>query len=386
MSAEELAAAQKKADERMRAHWKVEDGALVFDGNGDSLCTAKDYGDFEMYVTWKILPKGDSGIYLRGSPQLQIWDTENEAGFKNGTDKGSGALWNNQKHERFPLVKADKPVGQWNTFYIKMVGERVTVKLNGQLVTDNVVWRTTGNATNRSTRPARSNFRATAIRCGSRTSICENSSSRHVPRDEASSRGCDDTRCLRCPATAFARYSSIITLACVAFAYLAAARGAIRGHGFGGLASLALAAGAMMACAFSVLVAAAAVCVLVRPQFSRPVQGPCGSRLGPGSPRDRTAERDGVRPIRARRTGDRPLLGSSCRDSRSPLSSVACSPSSSSHAAASSRRGRGSRSGRSQQPGYDRCADFECYCSFRLKLTYFACSAFSAFVFASNAS
>jgi hypothetical protein len=139
MSAEALGEAQKKADKRMRAHWKVEDGALVFDGDGDSLCTAKDYADFEMYVTWKILPNGDSGIYLRGSPQLQIWDTENEAGFKNGTDQGSGALWNNQKHAQFPLVKADKPVGEWNTFYIKMVGERVTVKLNGQLVTDNVV-------------------------------------------------------------------------------------------------------------------------------------------------------------------------------------------------------------------------------------------------------
>ena len=58
----------------MRAHWKVEDGALVFDGKGRSLCTAKDYGDFEMWVDWKILPKGDSGVYLRGSPQVQIWD------------------------------------------------------------------------------------------------------------------------------------------------------------------------------------------------------------------------------------------------------------------------------------------------------------------------
>ena len=34
---------------------------------------------------------------------------------------------------------ADKPIGQWNTFYIKMVGDRVTVKLNGELVVDNVV-------------------------------------------------------------------------------------------------------------------------------------------------------------------------------------------------------------------------------------------------------
>ena len=34
---------------------------------------------------------------------------------------------------------ADNPVGQWNTFYIKMVGEHVTIKLNDKLVVDNVV-------------------------------------------------------------------------------------------------------------------------------------------------------------------------------------------------------------------------------------------------------
>jgi hypothetical protein len=132
MTPEQLADAQKKADERMRAHWKVQDGALVFDGKGDSLCTAKDYGDFEFYVDWKILPKGDSGIYLRGSPQVQIWDY-------NSNPVGSGGLYNNQKHPSKPLKCADKPIGQWNTFRIKMVGEKVTVWLNGELVVDNVV-------------------------------------------------------------------------------------------------------------------------------------------------------------------------------------------------------------------------------------------------------
>jgi len=139
MSPEELATAQKEADKVMRAHWKVEDGVLVFDGQGKSLCTDKDYGDFELTVDWKILEGGDSGIYLRGSPQVQIWDTEHEPYFRHGAENGSGALWNNQKHARFPLVKADKPVGEWNTFWIRMVGELVTIKLNGQLVADNVV-------------------------------------------------------------------------------------------------------------------------------------------------------------------------------------------------------------------------------------------------------
>jgi len=132
MSPDQLAKAQAKADESMRAHWQVADGALVFDGKGQSLCTAKDYGDFELYVDWKIKPRGDSGVYLRGTPQVQIWDP--------GQHKiGSGGLYNNQKNPSKPSAVADNPIGEWNTFYIKMVGERVTVKLNGKLVVDNVV-------------------------------------------------------------------------------------------------------------------------------------------------------------------------------------------------------------------------------------------------------
>jgi hypothetical protein len=131
MTPEQLADAQKKADEKMRAHWQVEDGALVFDGKGSNLCTAKDYGNFELYVDWKILPKGDSGIYLRGTPQVQIWDGDVHK-------EGSGGLYNNQKNPSKPTSRADKPVGEWNTFRIKMVDEKVWVWLKGERVVDNV--------------------------------------------------------------------------------------------------------------------------------------------------------------------------------------------------------------------------------------------------------
>lgn len=134
-TAEELAAAQKTADEEMKAHWKVVDGVIVFDGKGRSLATAKDYGDFELYVDWKIKDLGDSGIYLRGTPQVQIWDPATPA----AKGVGSGGLYNNKKHPSKPLTNADKPVGEWNTFRIKMVGDKVTVHLNDVLVVDNVV-------------------------------------------------------------------------------------------------------------------------------------------------------------------------------------------------------------------------------------------------------
>ncbi len=130
MSREELAARQAKADQEMRSTWKVVDGVLVFNGKGHSLCTAKDYANFELLVDWKIEKGGDSGIYLRGSPQVQIWDRP---------DIGSGGLYNNKKGPSKPLTVADKPVGQWNTFRIIMVGDRVTVYLNDVLVVNGVV-------------------------------------------------------------------------------------------------------------------------------------------------------------------------------------------------------------------------------------------------------
>lgn len=132
MSPEQLAAEQKKANERMRTHWEVVDGVLVFDGKGQNLCTEKDYEDFELFVDWKIEPRGDSGIYLRGTPQVQIWDAE-------ARKVGSGGLFNNKENPSQPLVKADNPVGQWNTFRIKMIGEKVWVWLNGKQVVDGVV-------------------------------------------------------------------------------------------------------------------------------------------------------------------------------------------------------------------------------------------------------
>ncbi len=132
MPPEDLAAAQATADQQMRDHWKVVDGALAYDGEGNSLCTARDYEDFEMLVDWKIGPEGDSGIYLRGSPQVQIWDPAR-------WPQGSGGLYNNEQNPKDPLVCADRPIGEWNRFRIIMIGERVTVYLNGRLVVDNVV-------------------------------------------------------------------------------------------------------------------------------------------------------------------------------------------------------------------------------------------------------
>jgi len=144
---------QATRDALLKETWEVKDGVIhhvpKVDAKGKksgcSLQTVKDYGDFELLVDWKIEKAGDSGLYLRGNPQIQIWDSENlPSSLKADAGTGSGGLWNNpvpngetpQSIGKVPLKKADKPVGEWNTFRIVMKGDKVTVHLNGELVVD----------------------------------------------------------------------------------------------------------------------------------------------------------------------------------------------------------------------------------------------------------
>jgi hypothetical protein len=123
-------------------HWKVENGDLVNDGHGAYMTTDKDYGDIELLIDYKTVAQADSGIYLRATPQVQIWDYTKEGGKWNlGADKGSGGLWNNSPGTagKDPLVLADKPFGEWNSLRIIQVGQRTTVYLNGKLVVENAI-------------------------------------------------------------------------------------------------------------------------------------------------------------------------------------------------------------------------------------------------------
>jgi len=152
--------------------WRVLDGVIDCDpheGPGDrNLWTARSYGDFELWIDWRIrespyvnrsakvilpdgmykkddagkdvlieVPNADSGIFLRGQHKSQVnlwcWPV------------GSGEVWGYRTDPALspevhagvtPRVKADRPIGQWNTFHILMKGDRLTVMLNGQLVLD----------------------------------------------------------------------------------------------------------------------------------------------------------------------------------------------------------------------------------------------------------
>jgi hypothetical protein len=128
-------------EETGKPHWRSEQGILINDGSGGFLTTEKDYGDFEFLVEYRIEPGTDSGIYLRGVPQVQIWDPAAPDPDKSGNEKGSGGLWNNSADApgRDPLMVADRPTGEWNRFRILMVGDRVSIWLNGQFIVDHAV-------------------------------------------------------------------------------------------------------------------------------------------------------------------------------------------------------------------------------------------------------
>jgi hypothetical protein len=122
----------------LKNHWTVENGELVNKGTGPFLASEKDYADFELLIEYKITATVDAGIYPKLMPQIQVWDPEDARQNANGNQKGSGGLWNNPKDTpgRDPLVKADKPAGEWNQFRILVVGERITIHLNDKLVVD----------------------------------------------------------------------------------------------------------------------------------------------------------------------------------------------------------------------------------------------------------
>ena len=136
---------QAKIDEwtaEAKEHWTVENGELVNDGHGAYLTTDEEFGDYELLIDYKTVPQADSGIYLKANPQVQIWDYTEEGGkWEIGADKGSGGLWNNSPGApgKDPMVLADKPFGEWNSFRILQVGARTSVWLNDELVVDHAL-------------------------------------------------------------------------------------------------------------------------------------------------------------------------------------------------------------------------------------------------------
>jgi len=141
LEGEKREAVLKQQREEFSKHWRVENGELVNIGTGPYATSDEEFGDMEFHIEYKTVAGADSGIYLRGTPQVQIWDVNQPDNPKNPTRNprlGSGGLFNNSPSwpGRDPLVKADKPFGEWNAFRIRQIGARTWVWLNDKLVVD----------------------------------------------------------------------------------------------------------------------------------------------------------------------------------------------------------------------------------------------------------
>ncbi|MFT5031427.1 MAG: hypothetical protein ACI9VS_003896 [Candidatus Binatia bacterium] len=149
-----------KQQPEFKAHWSVDNTELVNDGKGPYATTKEEFGDIEFHIDYKTVAKADSGIYLRGTPQVQIWDTTPEGGKvgpPRNADKGSGALFNNTKDKpgQLPLVLADRAFGEWNQFRITQLGSRTTVYYNDKLVVANAIMENYWDKTRKTPLPAK---------------------------------------------------------------------------------------------------------------------------------------------------------------------------------------------------------------------------------------
>jgi hypothetical protein len=152
-------------------HWRVVDGVIDYDAMSEApgdkdLWSENEFGDFELRLDWRLtetpfinpnvaiikpdgtykldengdviriaVPDSDSGVYLRGSSkaQVNIWSWP----------VGSGEVWGYRTDPDMPAdvraavspsMHADHDIGEWNSFLITMIGDRLTVKLNGHIV------------------------------------------------------------------------------------------------------------------------------------------------------------------------------------------------------------------------------------------------------------
>jgi len=110
--------------------WTIEDGAMTNQEHGHDIATVDFFKDFDLRLEYKTVPKGNSGVYLRGRIELQVLDSYDEPEVGTGSD---GAVYGQFP----PLVKASKPAGEWNTLEATLVGNRLTAKLNGQVIHEN---------------------------------------------------------------------------------------------------------------------------------------------------------------------------------------------------------------------------------------------------------
>ena len=111
------------------AGWTVAEGLMSNTPRANNLVSKEKFKDFKLEAEYKVEAGSNSGLYLRGRYELQVLDDFGKPAEKTGHMSIYG--WTP------PSVNASKPAGEWQTMEAVIVGNRVTVTLNGQKVHDN---------------------------------------------------------------------------------------------------------------------------------------------------------------------------------------------------------------------------------------------------------
>ena len=145
-----LSGSDLKANWTTTGNWSLKDGvATLTPREGEKgwsrwsayLWTKKSYGDFEIEFDYMVQEKGNSGFYFRvgdvNDPvkqgiEVQIYDSASHPAGKPLNDHDSGGVIPGVP----PTKRTAKPAGEWNHFHITNKADKLTIKLNGEVVNE----------------------------------------------------------------------------------------------------------------------------------------------------------------------------------------------------------------------------------------------------------
>jgi hypothetical protein len=108
--------------------WVVTDGALDNQGKANNIYSEQKFKDFKLAVEFNVAAKSNSGVYLRGRYEIQVLDDAGQP----PQNRGQGSIYGFLT----PSTNASKPAGEWQSLEATIVGNRVTVVLNGTKIID----------------------------------------------------------------------------------------------------------------------------------------------------------------------------------------------------------------------------------------------------------
>lgn len=111
--------------------WTVDEGSMTNKEGANDIATKELFKDFILKLEYKTVKGGNSGVFLRGRTEIQVYDSY---GKETPTLEDNGAIYG----QNLPKVNASKPVGEWNTLKARFVGNTLSVYLNGQLIHDKI--------------------------------------------------------------------------------------------------------------------------------------------------------------------------------------------------------------------------------------------------------